>query len=246
MSRMKRYQNPELYERLSAEYVLGTLKGRALKRFERLLRERPYIRYAVDLWQQRFGESVAWLPEEKPPERVWRGILAEIDAETSASRRRSDESWLARFFGGKGVWQAATVALAVLAAVLSLRPFDSDSGMPIPSYVAVLESDQDTPMMVTLGDMKKRMVFVRMMQKPRLPPNQDLQLWAVRDPKAPPVPVGVLRRDDMETELRLTPPQWQRIQGAKIFAVSAEPRGGSPSGTPTGKIMYKGQCLDFI
>ncbi len=243
---MKRYQNPELYERLSAEYVLGMLKGRALKRFERLLRERPYIRYAVDLWQQRFGESVEWLPEEKPPEKVWRGIMAEIGAQAATSDSLREESWLSRFFGGKGVWQTATVALAALLAVVSLRPFAGDEGMPIPSYVAVLESDQDTPMMVTLGDMKKRMVFVRMMQKPQLAPNQDLQLWAVRDPKSTPVPVGVLRRDDMETELKLSPPQWQRIQGAKIFAVSAEPRGGSPSGAPTGKIMYKGQCLDFI
>ncbi len=243
---MKRYQNPELYERLSAEYVLGTLKGRALKRFERLLAERPYIRYAVDLWEQRFGETIDWLPEEKPPAAVWQAIQKEIHGQTSVVGQRAEKGWLARLFGATTTWQAVSAGLAAALMVVLFKPAPGGDKMPMPSYVAVLESDHDTPMMVTLGDQKKRMVSVRVVKMPKLPPNRDLQLWAVRDPKTPPVPVGVLRHGDVETQLKLSPPQWQRIEGAKIFAISFEPKGGSPTGKPTGKIMYKGECLDFI
>ena len=248
---MKRYQNPELYERLSAEYVLGTLKGRALKRFERLLAERPYIRYAVDLWERRFGEAIHWLPEEKPSPAIWKAIQSEIHQgeihrHPSTVHRQEEKGLIARLFGTPATWQALSAGLAAALMVVLFKPAPGSDKMPMPSYVAVLESDHDTPMMVTLGDQKKRMVSVRVVNMPKLLPNQDLQLWAVRDPKSPPVPVGVLQRNDVETQLKLSPPQWQRIEGAKVFAISFEPKGGSPTGKPTGKIMYKGQCLDFI
>lgn len=72
MSRMDRYQDPELIERLAGEYVLGTLRGLARARFERLAEERPHVRHAVDDWVQRLAPLAQQIPEVAPPRRVWR------------------------------------------------------------------------------------------------------------------------------------------------------------------------------
>ncbi|HBS26722.1 MAG TPA: hypothetical protein DD827_06285 [Gammaproteobacteria bacterium] len=252
MSAMKRYQNPDLYERLSAEYVLGTLTGKARTRFEKLMHERPYIQYSVDLWQDRFGSAVEFLPEEKPPRHVWESIQKEISHRHSSAYSPQDKSaatesgWLARLFGGAGVWKVATAVMSLVLAIMVLSPEKHSNQMAMPSYVAVLEGDHQTPMMVTLGNQSKRVVSVRVMEMPKLTAEQDLQLWAVHTSKSSPIPIGLLRQDNMETQLQLSPSQWQRIDGAQTFAISFEPKGGSPSGQPTGKMMYKGQCLDFI
>jgi anti-sigma-K factor RskA len=250
MSRVKRYQDPEVYERLAGEYVLGTLRGGALRRFERLMHERPYIRYAVDTWEDRLNPLAESLPDTVPDPRVWKAISKGIK---TSSRSQTGESAIQAagkdtgFWQSLGMWQAATALMSVLLAVVVLMPQQKNNSMPMPSYVAVLESDSKTPMMVTMGDSTKRVVSVRIMQMPEVGDDQDIQLWAMRGHNQSPLPVGILQKDNMETQLSFSKPQWQEnIKGAKMFAVSFEPKGGSPSGQPSGKMMYKGACLDFI
>lgn len=243
MSGVKRYQNPELYERLAAEYVLGTLQGRSMRRFEQLMRERPYIQYAVDVWEQRLAESgySCELTDVKPSAHVWSNIQDQIGADASSQKLSS------RFWQTMGFWRFTTVA-AVLGVLLPslLTSIQSNDDMPMPSYVAVLESDAHTPMMVTMGDVARRTVYVRVMEMPVLEQDQDIQLWAVHDTGTAPIPIGLLNKHGMETALQLSPPQWSRVEGAGTFAISFEPKGGAPEGKPTGKMLYKGQCLDFI
>jgi len=250
MSRVKRYQDPEVYERLAGEYVLGTLRGGALRRFERLMHERPHIRYAVDTWEDRLNPLAESLPDTVPDPRVWKAISKGI---RTSSRSQAGDSVMQTtskgtgFWQSLGVWRAATALMSVLLAVVVVMPQQKNDSMPMPSYVAVLESDSKTPMMVTMGDSAKRVVSVRIMEMPEVGKDQDIQLWAIRGRGQSPLPVGILQQDKMETHLTFSKPQWQEnIKGAKMFAVSFEPKGGSPSGQPSGKMMYKGACLDFI
>jgi len=251
MSRVKRYQDPEVYERLAGEYVLGTLRGGALRRFERLMHERPYIRYAVDTWEDRLNPMAESLPDVVPDPRVWKAISKGIK---TGSRSHKNESALqgvtgkgTGFWQNLGFWQAATALMSVLLAVVVLMPQQKFDSMSVPSYVAVLESDSKVPMMVTMGDQAKRIVSVRIMEMPEVGDDRDIQLWAMRGHNQSPLPVGILHKDNMETQLSFSKPEWQEyVKGAKMFAVSFEPKGGSPSGQPSGKMMYKGACLDFI
>lgn len=245
MSGVKRYQNPELYEALAAEYVLGTLTGKALKRFERLRHERPYIQYAVDIWERRLNDLGQTVPESRPPEIIWERIQDAIKAQEKAAQQESRRGLLSDFWGKLSFWQAASFALS-LALVVALLPKQSSTHMPMPSYVSVLQSAADKPMMVTIGDQKKRMVSVRLMEMPSMSETQDLELWAIPKDGGAPVSVGVVKTDSMETQLKLSKPHWSRIQGAEKFAISFEPKGGSSTGQPSGPIMYQGQCLDFI
>jgi anti-sigma-K factor RskA len=66
-----RYADPDLRDRLAAEYALGTLRGPARRRFERLLSDDERLRDAAEDWELRLnllGESA---PAVEPPAHVW-------------------------------------------------------------------------------------------------------------------------------------------------------------------------------
>ena len=61
----KRYQNPELFEQLAIEYAIGSMSGRARKRFEALMETHFYLRAVVDAYEDKFAHLVELLPDEK-------------------------------------------------------------------------------------------------------------------------------------------------------------------------------------
>ncbi|MDE2567125.1 MAG: hypothetical protein KGL50_15190, partial [Burkholderiales bacterium] len=72
------YAHPQLADALAAQYVAGTLRGRARDRFETLLPSHPALQRAVDDWQRRLMPLTAVLPEQRPPGRVWQAIQARL------------------------------------------------------------------------------------------------------------------------------------------------------------------------
>lgn len=238
MSRLKRYQNPDVYERLAAEYVLGTLQGSARKRFQRLMHERPYIRYAVEIWETRLNGLAVNLTDQTPSKAVWQQIQARVFDDRQTARPS--------LFARLGFWQFATGLLSVLLVTAVLLP-QKQMPMPEANFVAVLESDESKPMMVTTGMRDMGMLDVRILEMPKIE-NQQLVLWALPKDGSAPMAVGTLRQDSMETRIYLTRDQWQhRVKDAEMFAVSFEPYENKPElSAPSGPIMYKGKCLDFI
>ena len=83
------YDNPELREKLAAEYVLGTMPVLTRRRFERSLARDPALRRAVEDWHARFDPIDLGAASQEPPARIWRAIehrLALPPAETPAAR----------------------------------------------------------------------------------------------------------------------------------------------------------------
>ena len=60
------YLLPERLDRLAREYALGTLTGPARRRFERLLRDTPAARSAVEAWQERLSGLASTVPALQP------------------------------------------------------------------------------------------------------------------------------------------------------------------------------------
>jgi len=56
------YQHPAAVDQLAGAYVLGTLQGRARRRFEAAMRTRPELATAVASWTQRLGPMMHTLP----------------------------------------------------------------------------------------------------------------------------------------------------------------------------------------
>jgi anti-sigma-K factor RskA len=72
--------------------------------------------------------------------------------------------------------------------------------------------------------------------------DRALQLWLVAGSQAPPRSLGLL--DPVhEIALQLDPRAEARLRPSASLAVSLEPPGGSPTGLPTGPVIYQGPLL---
>jgi anti-sigma-K factor RskA len=65
------YRDPELRERLAAEYALGTLRGAARQRFERLMQADVALRQLVDGWELRLNALADNARAVAPPAGLW-------------------------------------------------------------------------------------------------------------------------------------------------------------------------------
>lgn len=83
---MRYRDKPALQDRLAAEYVLGTLRGRARARFQAWLRQDAALRRTVAEWEGRLAPLAAGVAEVAPPRRVWDAIEARIGAAAPATQ----------------------------------------------------------------------------------------------------------------------------------------------------------------
>jgi anti-sigma-K factor RskA len=116
------YAHPELRDRLAAEYALGTLRGRARRRFERLLSGDAGLRDLVQGWEMRVNLLAESAPAVPPPPRVWEGIAQRIGPAPAPARA----GLLERLWDSLGFWRGASLlaagAAAALAVYIALQP----------------------------------------------------------------------------------------------------------------------------
>lgn len=220
------YGNPQLRELLAAEYALGTLVGAARRRFERLLIDDARLRAELAAWETRFADWAAGLPRQAPPARVWRRIERRID-----SHARRPSLWTRA-----GVWQVCTsVAVLALAAVIAWWQLTPAPATPV--EMAVIASQVGKPVWVVSARHAQRTLTIKAIGPAAPPAGKAYQLWMLPKPGAAPVSLGLLPQSG-ETIRRLTATQMQALAAAQALAVSIEPPGGSPTGQPTGPVVY--------
>jgi anti-sigma-K factor RskA len=119
-----RYADPDLRDRLAADYALGTLRGPARQRFERLLAGDPRLRDSAEDWELRVNLLAESAPAVPPPARVWAGIAERIGPASAPTR----EGLLQQLWDSLGFWRAASLLAAAAAAVavyVALQPPDT-------------------------------------------------------------------------------------------------------------------------
>ena len=227
-----RYDNPQLRDRLAAEYVLGTLPSRARRRFERLMAVDPALARIAGDWAERLSALDLATPAEEPPFHVWSAIERRIGvvptASPSAWRR-----WFDSLVFWRGLGLAGSLATAALALYLALVP------RPIaPAVVAVLAGHGGAAGWVAIAGPKLGEVSFSAVAPEAPAKPHDFELWSIAG--GPPRPLGLLpQRPGGAVALpaaRLPAPGY-------VLAVSLEPPGGSPTGSPTGPVLYQGKVL---
>jgi len=219
---------PELRERLAAEYALGTLRGRARERLKRWMRDDPELMNEIRAWETRLGPMAEAVEPVAPPARVWRQVEQRLDFRTKSSFWKT----LGLIAGG---------AAAALAAVAVLLPPQRE-GIPA-SYVAVL-SDPKTqrPVIVASAGRKDTALHVKLLDPAIRVTGRSLELWALpRDGK--PRSLGLI--SEQKLTLTLAAAADQSLGDVPALAVSLEPQGGSPTGQPTGPVLYTGPCVKY-
>ena len=231
------YSRPELADRLAADYVSGTLRGAARRRFEALLPAHATLRAATRDWQDRLMPLTASVVPQQPSPQVWQRILERIGgaAPIAPTTPPAPVRWWAQLAFWRGFAALASVA-ALSLAVLLVSP------SPTPAPVLVLlspaapgEGGTAVPGFVASISGDGRAMVTKPLVNVSLQADRALELWAVPAAGAPrslglisASGATVLKRD-------------QVLKNAAALAVSLEPPGGSPIGAPTGPILYVGK-----
>jgi anti-sigma-K factor RskA len=227
------YQQPELPPRLAAEYVLGTLQGKARLRFERLMVEQPSVRRLVLAWEQRLAPLSAQVKPQAVSPVVWQKIRQRIgfDPVVNAPLKLSFwQSWL-----WSGTVMASLLAGMLLWKYLIYQP----DIVPIYQDVAVLSTDKAEPTWIGRANSDGSGLKLSSLQAVNIANDKDLELWAIAD--GAPESLGVIKVVNGQGELHFTQQQRQRLAQGKVLAISLEPKGGSPTGSPTGAVLFTGK-----
>lgn len=257
-----KYDNPKLRQMLAAEYVLGTLRGLARRRFERLARSETAVRSEIRFWESRLAGLAANLKPQSPPPSVWFSLLHRIEIQppvVTPIRRPVAPAPAAPAPASPwrivaGLATAAGVAIAVLigsraplpgaidaptTVATAPQPAPAPAALP-PVYVALLRvPDTDLQWTLALKPESDEVTAVVSGSYPKLG-ERSLELWLITD--AGPVSLGLLPTTG-EGRLKLP----DGVSGAQLtLAVSLEPAGGSPIGKPTGPVLTSGPAIKAV
>ncbi len=237
----------EDFDLLAGIYVLGVLDPEEARAVEDLAARDPEVARSVEEWRNRLAPLTAMVPPVTPPAELWARVAescfpaqAEADASTPVQPEPTPlvppqpvapQAPLRRVWRSLPVWRAAAAGFALAAAYAGLllwsRPEPTPYaaalaplGSPAPVFLAQLESDGT--------------LHVRPIAQVPVAPGRDLELWALPEGAKAPVSLGVLPAIGRNLPARTI------LQGPVQLLVSLEPAGGSPTGQPTGPVLYGG------
>ncbi len=236
MSDLKRYQNPELFEQLAIEYAVGSMQGRARKRFEALMETHFYLRAVVDAYENKFAHLVELLPDAQPSNTVWNKIESHIQSSSQSNQYEEKLPWWKEnlFKQGFGV---AAMAL-VVAAALFLNPMTG--GPTATAYSAVLESNSNVPMAVTKIRKSDLKLSINIMKPVAIADDMELTLWCHPKGGGMPMKMGTISNTG-KTEIKISKKEWQNMRDVGLLAVSVEKKNDHSVREPSGKILLKGR-----
>ena len=212
----------ELPDRLAAEYVLGTLTGGARRRFDALLPAHPTLRDAVAGWEKRLLPMALKAEPVLPAAAVW----TSIESKLGWTAAKPASSLRVRF------WQTFAALATVAAVVLGTRtPTLPPTEAPM---IVVLHATKGSETLVAGLSPDRQQLTIQPLQKVSLTSDQSLELWALKK-DGPPASLGVIAADKLTALNKKTLPK-----DTKGLAVSLEPLGGSPTGAPTGPVLFVG------
>lgn len=224
------YGKPERAEALAADYVAGTLRGPARRRFEALLPGHPALQAAVRGWQARLLPLAGSVQPTTPPARVWRSIEQRLWPAAQPQR------WWQRLALWRGATGLAGVAVLALAVALVMP------APPQPPVVIVLQGtgDGSAAGFVASVSADGRSLVTRPLMQVALQSDRVLELWSV-PPAGNPRSLGLIAADGLTVLPPGRIPATLLKGGTSALAVSVEPPGGSPTGVPTGPVVYAGK-----
>lgn len=226
------YNNPELIERLAAEYVLGTLTGKARRRFERLMSRHQWMRTAVWRWEIQVAPLAESLEASTPPPRLWRKIESGIDYLQRPGRTLAG----VRFWRN---WSfVTTLSVVILAALLLFQP-----ATKIPEYIAVVNDQQAQPLWLISANIETGQIKFQAINATAAGLDKAFELWMLPEGGLPPKSLGLLPVNEQEATITLPPALRALLANASGLAVSLEPAGGSKTGLPTGPVLYQASLL---
>lgn len=226
---------------LAGEFALGLLTGDAQQEALALLNCDSAFAEEVARWRGRTAPWFAEFAPATPPADGW----SRIEAATTDGPRASDVIDLRRRVGR---WRAATAGMTALAASLAIVLMSQlepsgvtqlpDQPQPSAPMVAMLGDEQKQMKVVASWDPVARQLVLAVPGNMSADPRHAHELWVIpADGK--PRSLGTMPTGK-QMHVRLAVALAQLLQQGATIAISVEPRGGSPTGKPTGPVVVSG------
>jgi anti-sigma-K factor RskA len=220
------YEGPKLQDLLAGEYVLGLLRGSARRRFERLMMESRTLAAEVAKWEGHFASLALRLKPVEPPAYLWWRIMARVRTESRPRGERMRNT----FWRSWAV--AATVVLALVIVTQRVAPPPEQKA----AEFALMSDAKGKPLWLISIHPEAGRVDMKAIGPEPLPEGKSYELWMIPD-SGNPVPMGLMNQSGTASE-QVPSELLARLSKAKALAISLEPQGGSPTGQPTGPVLW--------
>ncbi len=216
--------DPQERDALAGEYVLGTLEAREAEAVRQALPRDAALQEAVAAWEARLAPLTSLAEPEAPPPDLWQRIEAQLPGGAATARPVRGFDWW------RGWALGATAVAAGLAAFMVLRP------VPEQRLMTVLLTQRDQPAWVVEADRGGGLRLAALNPQP-VAQDRVMQLWALPPGATAPTSLGLVPQDGRMT----VAPSTVRPEPGMLIEISLEPPGGSPTGRPTGPILFIGR-----
>lgn len=228
---------PEERDALAGEYVLGTLEAREARGVEQALAADAELRESVARWESTLTPLTALAPEEAPPPELWARIEAALPGAGVAPSRQSFDRW--RFDHWRpNPWRwfalGSSAVAAGLAALLLVRPVQEAPLM------TVLLTNRDQPAWLVEAERGGALRLAAVNRQP-VPADRVMQLWALPRGATAPTSLGLIASEAGQYSVSTTA---IRPSPGMLIEITLEPPGGSPTGRPTGPILFIGRLSE--
>lgn len=234
----------ESRSQLAAEYALGTLRGPARTRVERLLETDAALRAEVEGWHARFAPLAGAVKPVEPPARVWLAVERLIAPPRPAPVPAALPARRPGLWQNLGFWRGFGLAAAAAAtALVAVMVWPAPTPLPFqPTHVAILADDAKQPVLLVRADAALAEVSVEPLRRGPAPAGKAFELWLLRANNQPPLSLGLVQGTGPQL-IALDRFAAESVRSATGAAISLEPQGGSPSGAPTGPVLFVGAIV---
>ena len=231
---LSRPDRRERLDRLAAEYALGTSPPRVRRRLTAIARRDRTVAAALAAWERRIATLADEVPAMPPPPRVWQQIVARLGIDPRSDERGAARRWWQRI----GFWRTFAAASFIAAVALAIAQWQRAAAPGTAPLVVVLAGSDAKPALIATAAHGDRYLTVKTIGNAAPAPGRAFELWALPQAGAPQslgvIPSGALVR------VPLRAPVEETLSNIPALAVSLEPPGGSPTGQPTGPVLYSG------
>lgn len=225
-----RYRNPELLDALAAEYVLGTLQGRARQRFQRLLASDADLRRRLADWELKLNQLAMLSKPVEPPAATWRALEQRLFPAVRRPR------WYQRLTLWRNLAFGTSLVAAVLAGLLVWLP----PRPHMPDYVTVITDRAQHPMWAVATNAAMATLTVRSTQPMNVAPGMACILWLQAKGSSRAYMIGELPDQGGAMHLQVAARLRHMLLHGELLVTIENVRHGVPA-SPSGPPLYSGR-----
>ena len=213
---------------LCGEYLVGTLRGRPRRRFERALKQEALVAARLAYWQRIYTPRPSDRIRVHPDPNTWRRL------ETELGLAQYKRPWWRRV----GLWRLwATAATAALVIVIGIQVQRYEGPRRLVEIARLGTKEQPAAVIASISK-DRQFLQLRAARPIAAGPAQSYELWLI--PKEGGAPLSLAVLGQLDARLIVPAGHRARLSAGATLAVSVEPAGGSPTGAPTGPVIMTG------